>query len=528
MMGKLSVCLGVVVIAMYVYSVYDILLSWLLLWVREVTVEVLPKPKRSLWDDVLSYTEYYLVDAYSVLSIGFLSVVSVTISWLLLRRLARFSYWMILRMRGVRGIVYESMQPGSEFSPMKMPPYQVYVSQLGLFVDSFVGMAFRVGDFLVMPRHVYEEAGCDCVLSTLRAKYRLNIQPIPLTHPDTLAFPVPAHVWADLGISSATLMRDMVRPVDALCVGMRGASYGRVTKAAEQVGCVFYTGSTEHGMSGAPLVVNGQVVGMHIGSFAGRNLAVSSMLLAMDLDSLSMANEGKKRNAGYWTYNNLGQASWLSGGSGKEENDLRRTREEKEWGPEDVRRLMAMYKEGNYLADRLLEDKAFRAKVGFNSLEWESIRNVASTFSPAEKKALIAALKADEEVDNVSKPVVMEPHSGRVAPSLPQRVFVLENTVAGLCVKTEDLKVRLEKQQSPRESAPPKKVRAELEAAKVESSQPVPPPAQPGKKRKHRSAAQVAKRRAKWLAKLAARGVPVHSESAPRTSVAMDKKPAKN
>lgn len=239
-----------------------------------------------------------LLDLRSVLLIAGIVLLVLLIAYLLggffRRNLLRIS----MRLRGIQpGMVFESMQSGSEFVAASLPECQVPLHTLGMFKNSFLGFGLRVASYLVVPTHVVQSAmGEQIVMSgKLAAGVVLSSSPVvSKVVADVTYFLVADEVWASLGIRTGKLIAGFEGVVSV--VGKKEGSYvmssGQVGKT-QFLGLLKYSGSTVRGFSGAAYTRGSCVVGMHTGGASDYNIGVSSAVIMREVKSF-VSCEGRK------------------------------------------------------------------------------------------------------------------------------------------------------------------------------------------------------------------------------------------
>lgn len=185
----------------------------------------------------------------------------------------------------LRGVQMEAMQPGSFFTPAKIPECQVQVCIPGLLYDAHQGYGTRVGSYLVTNAHVicgFPEvilrgvSGKKMLVTPSYVRSRLS--------EDLVYVYLGPSTFAQLGTKSAKGMKSFVSGF-ATCVGPSGASTGRVSKASIR-GKLIYEGSTVPGMSGAPYLMQGAFVGVHQGAAGHSNLGISAEVVKAEMPRL--------------------------------------------------------------------------------------------------------------------------------------------------------------------------------------------------------------------------------------------------
>lgn len=193
-----------------------------------------------------------------------------------------------------RGLVVsaEAVQPGSDFVIASGPAFTVVINCAGLITDSLVGLGCRVGSWLVMPGHVYEQARGDegLLLESVSGKKTLfrGKAKQSVKYSDIKYVRVPPEVWAKLGVTKAGKAGTVRDDENARVWGWNGATAGIVGRKTEAE-FLFYTGSTLPGYSGTTYVVNsGQWVGMHLGSVTSgsQNVGARADIIEKEVENL--------------------------------------------------------------------------------------------------------------------------------------------------------------------------------------------------------------------------------------------------
>lgn len=172
-----------------------------------------------------------------------------------------------------RGIRFEAMREGSDFSPYGEPVEgQVEILKRGLLSDDHVGYGIRVSDWLVTPHHVI--AGMSELM--LKGKNpKLVLKPAFIKSrvaPDCVYMKLSDATWSLIGCSKPSISSSANLMVQ--CAGFLGVSTGILRKSNVR-GLVTYGGSTVPGMSGAAYFVGNRIVGMHTGQSVNSNVGIS-------------------------------------------------------------------------------------------------------------------------------------------------------------------------------------------------------------------------------------------------------------
>lgn len=200
-----------------------------------------------------------------------------------LKLLARAGRRAVLTLRGVQ---LEAMQPGSVFTPAKIPECQVQVLIPGLLFDVHQGYGTRIGEYLVTNAHVI--AGFPELVLRGPSGKKLMISPSFVRSrgsEDLVYVHLGLAIFAQLGAKSARASKATFQSGFATCVGPSGASTGRVSKSTIR-GKLIYEGSTVPGMSGAPYLMQGIFVGLHQGASGNNNLGISYEVIRAEMPYL--------------------------------------------------------------------------------------------------------------------------------------------------------------------------------------------------------------------------------------------------
>lgn len=238
--------------------------------------------QRSIWQFLLTLTVW----DWTIAVFGVIATIGGVYS--LIAQFGISSKRAIQRLRGIR---MESVREGSEFRIAPVPTFQVAVRIPGTFMDEHFGYGIRVNDYLVIPSHVIEQAGefrKSVILVGPKHKVLAQLSSVQRSRGvDDLAYVyLDPRTWSLLGASKAK-MAVKAKGCHATCTGKPGQSTGRVQKTSCQWK-VSFAGSTLPGMSGAPYVDNGMIVGIHQGASGAFNIGVSSALVVAEMKMLCM------------------------------------------------------------------------------------------------------------------------------------------------------------------------------------------------------------------------------------------------
>nr|AWA82271.1 hypothetical protein [Tama virus] len=232
------------------------------------------------------FVYFFSMTALDWIILFFGGMVTITGTYLAVKLLTGSGKRVIQRMRGVR---LESVREGSVFRKGSQPDCQLSVAFPGTFSDEHSGFGIRVEDYMVLPTHVLKQNG-DLVTSVVLQGKKSRVL-VPLCSlqeskavDDVSYVYIDGKTWSMLGVSKAKLA-SRTTPSYATCFGKSGESSGRVQKT----NCrwmISYSGSTLPGMSGAPYVDTGCVIGIHTGASGAYNIGVSSALLRAELSKI--------------------------------------------------------------------------------------------------------------------------------------------------------------------------------------------------------------------------------------------------
>lgn len=204
--------------------------------------------------------------------------------------LARSGRRVVQRMRGVQ---FEAMRPGSQFSAANPPTCQVQILIPGLFSDAHQGYGVRLANFLVTPMHVIY--GYDEVVLRGPTGIRIAIKPVITSSRmvDDLAYiRLDASVFASLGatIAKGSQRKGSFVSSFATCCGPLGQSTGRLSKSALR-GRLNYDGSTLPGMSGAAYLIQGTFAGIHQAATGSFNMGIAAEIFRAEIPRLEQVRE---------------------------------------------------------------------------------------------------------------------------------------------------------------------------------------------------------------------------------------------
>lgn len=186
----------------------------------------------------------------------------------------------------IRGIRLEAMVDGSEFAETQMPKCQVAIEIPGTWKDRHNGFGFRFGRFIVTTEHCVH--GFDEIILKRQGRNPILVRKPHMIRSrlvdDLVYLLVSNDTMSQLGLANAKFVREHIHNF-ATCTGLSGTSTGMVSKLPMR-GLISYAGSTVPGMSGAPYMINEQVVGMHRGATGRENLGVSSEVIKLDLNHI--------------------------------------------------------------------------------------------------------------------------------------------------------------------------------------------------------------------------------------------------
>lgn len=228
------------------------------------------------------------IDFWDTTLLVVMVVLSVS-SWLIATRVLYFSGTRVIQR--IRGVRFESMQSGSEFTKAPMVSSQVRILIPGLLSDTHNGYGVRFSEFLVCPYHVVKGLR-EVIIANGRGKLCVPIQPtISRLNPDLCFIYVGSTAFSKLSVTTAKVSAKFAATY-AACFGESGTSRGRLVKSRTR-GQLNYYGSTISGMSGSAYVVaSGKcniVVGVHQGAMGngGPNLGFSASMILAELGHLT-------------------------------------------------------------------------------------------------------------------------------------------------------------------------------------------------------------------------------------------------
>ncbi|APG75833.1 hypothetical protein 1 [Hubei sobemo-like virus 11] len=191
----------------------------------------------------------------------------------------------------IEKFAFERYQEGSPYLSAKCPDVQceVWVSYDGDWLKS--GQAFRVGDKLITAGHVVREArqakfvsGAGEVFVDVDsfAEIEGDVVFVRLSNLDITTLALKSAKFANVGCDEGKGTFCTVQAFGRMSMGM--------VESFPAFGFCKYTGSTDHGFSGAPYLVNRTVFGVHIGT-QGVNLGYEGAYVAACLRSRNEDSE---------------------------------------------------------------------------------------------------------------------------------------------------------------------------------------------------------------------------------------------
>lgn len=216
------------------------------------------------------------------------------IGWLLLARVFQVVRKQRLRARGLV-VSGEAMNSGSSFIVAEGPSGVVKIMSPGFTWDSLAGLGGRVGDWLVLPGHVYQMVNGDdgLLLKGLGEEpavpVRGSVRQSRL-YSDVMYVRIPVDVWARLKVSRLSKAGLVLDSLMASVWGHKGKSVGTVGRM-ENPEFLFYTGSTVPGYSGAMYFsAAGSWLGMHLGAVTGKstNVGARADVIAKEVQCLEV------------------------------------------------------------------------------------------------------------------------------------------------------------------------------------------------------------------------------------------------
>lgn len=164
-------------------------------------------------------------------------------------------------------LIPESIVDGSSITPRTPPNCQVTLAVARDNSLHAIGCGIRTEFGLWVPDHVI--AGHTELYIVTKAGYKRLSEDLVNSATrfglEMLNIPVPPDMFSNLQVSVAKFGPLRIAGDHALAVGPDGkGSMGRLEPAEKFLGYLVYRGSTLAGFSGAPYMVNGRVVGIHI------------------------------------------------------------------------------------------------------------------------------------------------------------------------------------------------------------------------------------------------------------------------
>lgn len=282
-----------------------------ILWVVKTTyakaqAHFYPPPEPT-WEEKISemitsnvFNEY--VDEFSTWVVNFgmywkirmvLMAIGMTVFWLFVKifrfGFAKSAYYVrrnLMKMRGIK--ILESAVEGSVYNPYdKLPPSQVQILKAGYLSDIHLGYGVRVNDVIVTAEHVVRGKG-NIIIATDKGKVYVGPNYQRSNKIDDLVYiPFTNDMFSTLGSAKARLT-DIKTSILAQAYGQSGVSSGMVRKNPATLGSIIYQGSTERGMSGGGIWVNGTLVGIHHGNISGYNTSTSATMIRHDMKRLAL------------------------------------------------------------------------------------------------------------------------------------------------------------------------------------------------------------------------------------------------
>lgn len=251
--------------------------------VREFVAEIVPPRREKTWSDLFKEQIEKADLPLWVWVLAGLLVAYIGLS--ILRKI--FGNWVYNRMRefvfGLRGIQYESLQPGSVPTAQAETSYQVSIVDVGLFTTTHVGYGIRVRNVLVVPIHVknsvrvqpgLQKNGQTVLFSWVGAESRCLR--------DTFYVFVRPEVFSTLGVTAAPKARISGRATPVSIAGPKLGSEG-LLQPSSTMGILLYSGSTLPGFSGAPYYDATRWYGQHTGAMSSSNCGVSALVVEKEV-----------------------------------------------------------------------------------------------------------------------------------------------------------------------------------------------------------------------------------------------------
>lgn len=408
-----------------------------------------------------------------------------------------------LRRRGLV-VTGEAMNEGSSFVISPAPSHVVEIMRPGLLIDDLVGLGSRVMDWLVLPGHVYQEAGGDegIILRGPKTQEKIPLRAVhkqSLMYSDVVYVKVPITVWSALGVSRVAAAARVRDPTAATTWGHLGKTVGMVGRMSDSE-FLMYSGSTVPGYSGASYMstATGSWIGMHIGAVQAKttNVGVRADILEMEVKAANVEwlaiNPEGFRNAG-----NGSQSTSSSSSERKAQGANKRYDEEDQAIMEKFRSVYPLEHKnaGKGIWSGVSKDEDFKPKGGFQLGDWADELDDEALTSPSKTlKAIFTQLPSSDQRDVLvllqtialnpsAKAEVADGESPRGGPvllvdkSAQARVQALEarlraveerlEAAESLLAKTEPIEVKASEPVQPKQ--PKEKKKAQAKAPVVEA-----------------------------------------------------------
>lgn len=241
---------------------------------------------------------------YRLLMPLIVAIMVVLIGYKILVYLFRKIYGVLFRLSmKFQGVETESMRPGSYFVQGEIPKYQVSLCKPGLLGSAHQGFGIRYGNYLVTPSHVIRDARAPNGDIVMKGPEQRRVL-VSATHAvpsrnvsDLVYIYFPSSVWTTLGSANAKFSESITSNL-ATVTGFEGTAMGRVA-ITSMFGMVSIDASTVAGMSGAPYVSAGKVVGLHIGATGTHNVGVTAKVIKFELAKLISGESSETLAAEY-------------------------------------------------------------------------------------------------------------------------------------------------------------------------------------------------------------------------------------
>jgi len=173
------------------------------------------------------------------------------------------------------GVQLESAVIGSNFTTVprsKIPKVQVAVYSITRegTLSRYLGVATRIGDWLVVPQHVIAAEEVISLLSMASEpalSYKIGTEGFEPIEGDLSAMRMSEENFSKLGMVKASLATVEDASMSSVTSSSKDpeVSFGILTHDTKVFGAMVFQGSTKGGFSGAPYMIGRQIAGIHLG-----------------------------------------------------------------------------------------------------------------------------------------------------------------------------------------------------------------------------------------------------------------------